>query len=73
METHFDDIFLFEDERSMSNTTEISYKWTKKGKQPAIKQKKGRRKKITFFRSVNPISCEVIVSKVNKGNPKTFK
>ena len=48
METHFDDIFLFEDERSMSNTTEISYKWTKR-KTTSDKAKKGKEKKNNFF------------------------
>jgi len=57
----------------MSNTAVISYKWSKKGKQPMIKQKQRGRERVTLFGSVNPISGEVIVKKTDKGNAKTFK
>jgi transposase len=57
----------------MSNTAEVSYKWSEKGKQPLIKQKQYKRERLTLFGSVNPISGEVIVQQAVTGNTITFK
>ena len=57
----------------MSNTAELSYKWSEKGEQPLIKQKQHKRERHTLFGSVNPISGEVIVQKASTGNADTFK
>ena len=57
----------------MSNTAEISYKWSEKGEQPVIKQKQYKRERHTLFGSVNPISGDVIVQKAPTGNAETFK
>jgi hypothetical protein len=57
----------------MSNTAELSYKWSEKGKQPLIKQKQYKRERLTLFGSVNPVSGEVIVQKSESGNAKMFK
>ena len=57
----------------MSNTAVVSYKWSKKGKQPVIEQKQSKRERHTLFGAVNPITGEVIVQKAEKGNAKTFK
>ena len=57
----------------MSNTAEISYKWSDKGVQPLIKQKQYKRERITLFGAVNPISGEVIVQQAQAGNALTFK
>jgi transposase len=57
----------------MSNTAEVSYKWSEKGKQPVIIQKQSRRERHTLFGCVNPIGGEVIVQKAEKGNAKTFR
>lgn len=67
------DVFLFEDECSLSNTASVSYKWSIKGKQPKIQQKQKGRERLTLFGAVNPISGEVIAQKSEKGNTKTFK
>ncbi len=56
----------------MSNTADISYKWSEKGKQPLIQQKQYKRERMTIFGAVNPISGEVIVQKSEKGNGVTF-
>jgi transposase len=66
-------VFLYEDECSMSNTAELSYKWSEKGKQPLIKQKQYKRERLTLFGSVNPVSGEVIVQKSESWNAKMFK
>lgn len=57
----------------MSNTADVSYKWSEKGKQPLIEQKQYKRERLTLFGSVNPISGEVIVQQAEKGNAQTFK
>jgi transposase len=44
-----EDVFLFEDECSMSNTADVSYKWSEKGKQPLIEQKQYKREGLTFL------------------------
>lgn len=56
----------------MSNTADVSYKWSQKGKQPLIEQKQYKRERTTLFGAVNPISGEVIVQEAEKGNAKTF-
>lgn len=56
----------------MSNTADVSYKWSEKGKQPIIEQKQNKRERVTLFGSVNPISGEVIAQQAEKGNAKTF-
>ena len=73
LEAPKEDVFLFQDECSMSNTADISYKWSKKGQQPLIAQKQCKRERVTLFGAVNPISGEVIVQKALKGNSGTFK
>jgi transposase len=57
----------------MSNTADVSYKWSEKGKQPLIEQKQYKRERLTLFGSVNPISGEVIVQQAERGNAITFK
>ena len=57
----------------MSNTADLSYKWSEKGKQPMIEQKQYKRERLTLFGSVNPISGEVIVQQADRGNAMTFK
>lgn len=57
----------------MSNTADISYKWSEKGIQPLIQQKQRKRERLTLFGAVNPISGEVIVQQAERGNAKTFK
>lgn len=56
----------------MSNTADVSYKWSEKGKQPMIQKKQYKRERVTLFGAVNPISGEVIVQQANKGNGITF-
>lgn len=56
----------------MSNTAEVSYQWSEKGKQPLIEQKQVKRERTTIFGAVNPISGEVIAQQAEKGNAKTF-
>jgi hypothetical protein len=68
-----EDIFLFEDECSMSNTADVSYKWSEKGKQTLIEQQQYKRERLTLFGTVNPISGEVIVQQAERGNAITFK
>jgi len=57
----------------MSNTADLSYKWTEKGKQPLIQQKQHKRERITLFGAVDPIYGDVIVKQADKGNAKTFR
>lgn len=57
----------------MSNTADVSYKWSEKGKQPLIEQKQYKRERVTLFGAVNPISGEVIVQQTEKGNAISFK
>ena len=57
----------------MSNTADVSYKWSEKGVQPLIEQKQYKRERQTLFGAVNPISGEVIVQQAQRGNAKTFK
>lgn len=57
----------------MSNTADVSYKWSEKGKQPVIEQKQYKRERLTLFGSVNPISGKVIVQQAERGNAITFK
>lgn len=57
----------------MSNTADVSYKWSEKGIQPLIEQKQRNRERRTLFGSVNPISGEVIVQQADRGNAQTFK
>jgi transposase len=57
----------------MSNTADVSYKWSEKGKQPLIEQKQYKRERLTLFGAVNPITGEVIVQQAEKGNAKTFE
>lgn len=64
---------MFEDECSMSNTADVSYKWSEKGMQPLIQQKQRKRERRTLFGAVNPISGEVIVQQSHRGNSQTFK
>jgi transposase len=66
------DIFLFQDECSMSNTADVSYKWSEKGKQPMIQEKQYKRERVTLFGAVNTISGEVIVQQAERGNGITF-
>ncbi|NJL77537.1 MAG: hypothetical protein HC892_23380 [Saprospiraceae bacterium] len=68
-----EDVFLFEDECSMSNTADVSYKWGEKGKQPLIEQKQYKRERLTLLGAVNPISGEVIIQQAERGNAITFK
>lgn len=56
----------------MSNTANVSYKWSEKGVQPLIQEKKYKRERVTLFGAVNPISGEVIVQQSDKGNAQTF-
>lgn len=73
LEAPKEDVFLFEDECSMSNTAVVSYKWSEKGKQPIVIQKQSHRERLTLFGSVNPTTGVVIVQKAEKGNAKNFK
>lgn len=57
----------------MSNTADVSYQWSERGKQPRVIQKQSKRERLTLFGSVNPFTREVIVQKAEKGNAKTFK
>jgi len=57
----------------MSNTADVSYKWSQKGKQPLIAQKQYKKERLTLFGAVNPISGEVIVQQAEKGNAISFK
>ena len=56
----------------MSNTADVSYKWSEKGKQPLIEQKQYKRERLTLFGSVNPISGEVIVQQAEKRKCDNF-
>lgn len=56
----------------MSNTADISNKWSEKGKQPMIQEKQYKRERITLFGAVNPIFGEIIVQQADKGNGITF-
>ncbi len=73
LESPSSDIYLFEDECSMSNTANVSYKWSEKGKQPLVEQKQYKRERVTLFGSVNPVSGEVITQVSKTGNAKEFK
>lgn len=57
----------------MSNTANLSYKWSEIGEQPLIEQKQYKRERVTLFGAVNPITGEVIVQQSERGNAKTFK
>ena len=56
----------------MSNTADVSYKWSEIGKQPMIQEKQYKRERVTLFGAVNPISGEIIVQQAERGNAKTF-
>ena len=64
---------LYEDECSLSNTATVSYKWNKKGRQPAVICKQRNRERQTVFGSYNYDSGQMTVSFADKGNSKTFK
>ena len=64
---------MFQDECIMSNTADVSYKWSQKGVQPLVEQKQYKRERLTLFGAVNPISGELIVQKTERGNAITFK
>lgn len=57
----------------MSNTANLSYKWSEIGEQPLIEQKQYKRERVTLFGAVNPITGEVIAQQSERGNAKTFK
>lgn len=57
----------------MSNTAQVSYQWSEKGKQPCVEQKQYKRERVTLFGCVNPDSGEVIVQKAERGNARSFK
>lgn len=57
----------------MSNTADISYKWSEKGVQPLIEQKQYKRERLTLFGAVDPVSGQVIVQRSKKGNALSFK
>ena len=56
----------------MSNTADVSYKWSEIVKQPMIQEKQYKRERVTLFGAVNPISGEIIVQQAERGNAKTF-
>ena len=64
---------LYEDECSLSNTATVSYKWSKKGKQPQIICKQRKRERQTLFGSYNYGTGQITVSFADKGNSTTFK
>src|SRR5438094_5953682 len=57
----------------MSNTATVSYSWSKKGIQPQIKSKQGKRERQTVFGSYNYGTGEITVSFADKRNSHTFK
>ena len=73
MDSTEENIILYQDECSLSNTASVSYQWSEKGKQPCIVQKQGKKERKTIFGAVNPRSGEVIAKIANKGNADTFK
>lgn len=56
----------------MSNTADVSYKWSKKGVQPMVEQKQNKRERLTLFGAVDPIFGTVIAQQAERGNAKTF-
>ena len=66
-------MLLYEDECSLSNTATVSYKWSAKGKQPAVICKQRKRERQTVFGSYNYDSGQITVSFADRGNSKTFK
>ena len=49
-----DEVIIYENECSISNTATISYSWSIKGKQPIIEQKQRQRERQTLFGCVEP-------------------
>jgi transposase len=56
----------------MSNTADVSYKWSKKGMQPRVEQKQNKRERVTLFGAVDPVLGNVIMQQAQRGNAKTF-
>jgi transposase len=56
----------------MSNTADVSYKWSEKGMQPMVEQKQNKRERVTLFGAVDPIFGTVIARQAERGNAKTF-
>ncbi len=68
-----EDIFLFEDECSLSNTATVGYAWGVKGTQAQIAQKQKNKERVTLFGAVNPATGEVIAKQSQRGNAQSFK
>jgi len=67
------DVILFEDECSISNTATTSYSWSKKGFQPVVKLKQVKRERQTFFGCVDTETGIVLSKRADNGNATTFK
>lgn len=68
-----DEVILFEDECSLSNTATVSYAWAAKGQQPRIECKQRKKERVTLFGVVDYTSGKVIVKHSQKGNAASFK
>lgn len=64
---------LFEDEFSLANTATVSYKWSKKGRQPKVMCKQRGRERKTAMGSFNYQTGQLTVSFHQKGNYQSFK
>jgi hypothetical protein len=60
----------------MSNTADVSYKWSEKGMQPMVEQKQNKRERVTLFGAVDPIwysYCTTSRKRKRKNILKFFK
>jgi hypothetical protein len=64
---------LFEDEFSLSNTATLSSTWAPVGEQPVIPCKQAKRERVTGMGSINPLTGQLTVNFVDRGNYKTFE
>ena len=66
-------VLLFEDEISLSLMATVSYKWAERGQQPLIACIQRKRQRQTIFGSVDYESGQLVISRADKGNAKTFQ
>ncbi len=66
-------VLLFEDECSFSNSATVGYGWAKKGCQPKIPRKQGKRQRRTLFGSYNYETGQITPGFADPGNTQTFK
>jgi putative transposase len=65
-------VTVFEDEASLSNTATVSYNWSEKGRQPAIRQPQRKKERKTIFGCVCPETGMLVTDVADRGNTATF-